>query len=54
MDENKKYEYVMDLPEIREFCRFAYLEQLKQRKLCTEEWAEEFTQKTGFVLEILD
>lgn len=21
---------------------------------CTEEWAEEFTQKTGFVLEILD
>lgn len=32
MDENKKYEYVMDLPEIREFCRFAYLEQLKQRK----------------------
>lgn len=32
MDENRKYEYVMDLPEIREFCRFAYLEQFKQRK----------------------
>lgn len=32
MDEDKKYEYVMDLPEIREFCWFAYLEQFKQRK----------------------
>lgn len=30
--DNKKYEYVMELPEIREFCRVAYLEQFKQRK----------------------
>lgn len=32
MDDNRKYEYVMDLSEIREFCRFAYLEQFKYRK----------------------
>lgn len=32
MDNNRKYEYVMDLSEIREFCRFAYWEQFKQRK----------------------
>lgn len=32
MDNSRKYEYVMDLSEIREFCRFAYWEQLKQRK----------------------
>ena len=32
MDEDKKYEYVMDLPEIREFCRFAYWQQIKYRK----------------------
>ncbi len=32
MDFNKKYEYVMERLEIREFCRFAYWEQLKLRK----------------------
>lgn len=32
MDNSRKYEYVMDLSEIREFCRFAYWEQFKQRK----------------------
>lgn len=32
MDFNKKYEYVMERLEIREFCRFAYWEQFKYRK----------------------
>lgn len=30
--DSKEYEYVMDLPEIREFCRFAFWEQFKCRK----------------------
>lgn len=32
MDDNRKYEYVMERPEIREFCRFAYWQQIKYRK----------------------
>lgn len=30
--DSKEYEYVMDLPEIREFCRFVFWEQFKCRK----------------------
>ena len=32
MNSSRKYEYIMELSEIREFCRFAYLEQFKLRK----------------------
>lgn len=32
MNNTKKYEYVMELSEIREFCRFAFVEQLKCNK----------------------
>lgn len=32
MNSSRKYEYVMNLPEIREFCRFVFREQLKYRK----------------------
>lgn len=32
MNSSRKYEYVMNLPEIREFCRFVFREQFKYRK----------------------
>ena len=32
MNSVREYEYVMDMSEIREFCRFAYVEQFKFRK----------------------